>query len=143
MSTLEADVSGGAGGGDSVIKTLSSAGGSQYLRTMVEATTEHLRSTTLLRVSGNTVFEVALTTSNTLPSGKHLLVALLMSWSKVQRSNIPVNVFCQGPLPLYNHGQDVVATWASVTAYKLAQWDASGEVQHYNLMDVKHMSEED
>jgi hypothetical protein len=95
------------------------------------------------RVSGNAAFEVALTTSNTLPSGKHLLVALLMSWSKVQRSNIPVNVFCQGPLPLYNHGQDVVATWASVTAYKLAQWDASGEVQHSNLMDVKHMSEED
>jgi hypothetical protein len=48
MPTLEADVSGGAGGGDSVIKTLSSAGGSQYLRTIVEATTEHLRPTTLL-----------------------------------------------------------------------------------------------
>jgi hypothetical protein len=95
------------------------------------------------RVSGNAAFEVALTTSNTLPSGKHLLVALLMSWSKVQRSNIPVNVFCQGPLPLYNHGQDVVVTWASVTAHKLAQWDASGEIQHSNLMDVKHMSEED
>jgi hypothetical protein len=34
-------------------------------------------------------------------------------------------------------------TWASVTAHKLAQWDVSGEVQHSNLMDVKHMSEED
>jgi hypothetical protein len=94
------------------------------------------------RVSGNAAFEVALTTSNTLPYGKHLLVALLMLWSKVQKSNIPVNVFCQGHLPLYTHGQDVVAMRASVAAYKLAQWNASGEVQHSNSMVVKNMSEE-
>jgi hypothetical protein len=95
------------------------------------------------RISGNVAIKVALSTSITLPSGKYLVVALLMLWSKIQKSNIPVNVFCQGPLPLYTHGQDVVAMWASVAAYKLAQWNASGEVQHPNLMDVKHMSEED
>jgi hypothetical protein len=52
LPTLEADVSGGASDGDAVIDTLSSAGGSQYLRTilrtMVETTTEHLQPTTVL-----------------------------------------------------------------------------------------------
>jgi hypothetical protein len=49
-------------------------------------------------VPGKAAIEIAFPTSNPPPSGKHLLLALLTSWTMVQTSNVSVNVFCHDPL---------------------------------------------